>query len=97
MHARVTTYSCKEGTVEEGISVANSLVPQIRAIPGLKEFLCVGRMDDGKCVIVAIYDSEQNAEAAKPIVEKLWGSFDHVLASGPDPEEYSVFIHQTTD
>ena len=54
-------------------------------------------MADGKCVIVAIYDTEENAEAAKPIVKKLWGSFDHVLASAPEPEEYSVFIHQTTD
>ncbi len=97
MHVRVTTYSCKEGLVDDGISVAHGLIPQIRSIPGLKEFICAGRMADGKCVIVAIYDTEENAEAAKPIVKKLWGSFDHVLASAPEPEEYSVFIHQTTD
>jgi hypothetical protein len=95
MYARVTTYTCKPDNVDEGIGVAEGLLPQIKALPGLKEFICTGRFDDGKCVVVALYDSKANAEAADEKVRELWRHFEHVLASAPEPEAYTVFIHET--
>ena len=94
MYARITTYTCKPDYVDDGISVAAGLLPQIGSIAGLQEFICAGRMEDGKCVVIALYDSQMSADEAAPKFEELWGSFDHVLASKPEPEGYSVFIHK---
>jgi hypothetical protein len=94
MYARITTYTCKKGYVDDGVSVARGLLPRIKALPGLKEFICTGRMADGKCVTIAIYESKAKAEAAAPQLNELWSRFDHVLASKPEPEGYTVFIHE---
>jgi hypothetical protein len=94
MYARITTYTCKKGYVDDGVSVARGLLPQIKSLPGLKEFICTGRMADGRCVTIAIYESKAKAEAAAPKLNELWSNFDHVLASEPEPEGYTVFIHE---
>ena len=97
MYARITTYTCKPGYVDDGISVAKGLLPRIKALPGLKEFICTGRMSDGKCMTISLYDSRSNLEAAAPKLNKLWRRFDHVLDSTPEPEVYTIFIHETVD
>lgn len=94
MHIRITTYQCKDGHVDDAIEIAEKLLPRIRLVKGLKKLIGGGRMADGRCVIVALWESQEAAAAAAPEAKEMWAEFLPIIDGELEPEEYSVFFEE---
>lgn len=97
MYARVSRYQMKSGSFEEAQRMVESMRPQIKAIPGIRDWLNVGRADDGKGVVIALYDSKEAAEAALGSARQIWAQFADHLAAEPEVEAYDVVMDMPTD
>ncbi len=96
MYIRVTRFEDKVDKIDEARALAWRLIPEIRQISGLKEFINAQR-DDGSGVTIAVYASQADAEAAGLKAKELWSRFSNVWASPPVTEEYEVRIHEVID
>lgn len=97
MYARVSRYQMKSGSFEEAQRMVESMRPQIKAIPGIRDWLNVGRADDGKGVVIALYDSKEAAEAALEAAGTIWAQFADHLAEQPEIEGYDVVMDMPSD
>lgn len=93
MYARITTFDANLDKFDETVERLRKILPEIMAIPGLKHYYHTGRSEDGKCAVIAIYESKEAAIAATPKAQELFGRFADVLASPPVPQEYDVLLH----
>ena len=96
MYIRVTRFEDKVDKIDEAQALAWRLIPEIRQISGLKEFINAQR-DDGSGITIAVYAGQADAEAALPKAKELWSRFSDVWASPPVTEEYEVLIHEVID
>lgn len=93
MYIRVTRFEDKPDKIKEAQALAEELLPEIKKIPGLKEFINAQR-DDGKGVTIAVYASKHDADAAAPKAQAFWRQFTEMWASAPVSEEYEVRIRE---
>jgi len=93
MYARITTFDAQRDKFDDTLNRLREMLPDILAIPGLKHYYHTGRADDGKCAVVAIYESKEAAQAATPIAQDIFGRFADALASTPLPQEFDVLLH----
>ena len=86
MHARVTTF---EATDIAGIEAQlDVLAEKTAAIPGLVRSNVVWG-DDGKGVLMAIYESAEAATAGQAHALQIWGSIITLLTGMPESIEYA--------
>ena len=97
MYARVSRYQMKSGSFEEAQRMVEAIRPQIKAIPGMRDWLNVGRADDGKGVVIALYDSKEAADAALSSAVKIWAQFSEHLVNQPEVEGYDVVMDMPSD
>ncbi len=93
MYVRVTRFENKPEKIEDARALSQRLVPEIRQIPGLKEFINAEH-GDGKGITIALYGSKAEADAALPRAKQFWGQFKDMWASPPVTEEYEVGIYE---
>ena len=94
MYTRVTNFQCKPDKLEEATALAESLKPEIMAIPGITYYMSAGN-DDGDCISVAVYESRDAADAAADTASALFARFDEYLEGPPQPQSYRVLLHGT--
>ena len=70
MYIRVTRFEDKVDKIDEAQALAWRLIPEIRQISGLKEFINAQR-DDGSGITIAVYAGQADAEAALPKAKEL--------------------------
>ena len=97
MYARVSRYRMKEGSFDEAVRMVDSMRPQIKAIPGIHDWLNVGRAEDGSGVVIALYNSKADADAALPRAKEIWAQFADHLAAEPEVEGYDVVMDLPQD
>jgi hypothetical protein len=88
MYARITRYEVAADKIAEAHEIADGALPSIRRFPGLKAFTNLMR-DDGKGLIVAVYENKAAAGAAAPLVRQYWAKFASVLLVAPRLQEFS--------
>jgi len=88
MYARVTHYEIQQDKLSEAQAIGRDVRADVSRIPGIRAFASFSR-DDGKCVIVAVYENKVAAGAAAQYVTDVWRRFSVVLAGPPRMEEYS--------
>ncbi len=96
MHARITRVQVAVDKIEEARARVAGLVPEIRSIPGLKEFINVIR-DDGGGVVIALYNSKEELDAATPRVSEIMSGMAGLFSSPPTSEAYEVDSHEIID
>ncbi len=92
MYARITTYRMNTEKFDEAQALAEELKPEIMAIPGIKYWFSTGN-EDGSCAVIAIYESEEAAEAATGAASSLFARFGEYIVSEPQPQGYQVLLH----
>lgn len=97
MYARVSRYQMKSGSFEEAQRMVETMTPQIKAIPGIRDWLNVGRAEDGKGVVIALFDNKAAADAALTSAEQIWAQFSDHLVAEPEVEAYDVVMDLPTD
>ena len=92
MYARITAFRSNPDRYAEAKDLAEELKPEIMALPGIKFWFDAGN-DDGECIVIAVYDSKDSADAARPAARELFTRFGEFMESPPQPQEYDVFVH----
>ncbi len=72
MYARMSRFKIKRERIDDVKEFRNSRLPKLRQLDGLKYLLGLAA-DDGECLVVAIYESEEYAES--PQVLAVAGDF----------------------
>ena len=97
LYARVSRYRMKPESFDEALRMVDAMKPQIKAIPGIQDWLNMGRTADGEGVVIALYENEAAAEAALPRAREIWAQFaDHLMAE-PETEGYDVVMDLPSD
>lgn len=91
MYARITTYRNKPEKLDESLALAEAMKPEIMSIPGIKFYFSTGN-EDGNCAVIAIYESQQAAEAARDVARELFARASEFLESEPQPRGYQVLL-----
>jgi quinol monooxygenase YgiN len=91
MYARVTHYEVRPDKVKEAQGLFREAHAIVRKVPGLKSFTNVMR-EDGKGLILALYENKAAAGAAAPQVREYWMRFTAVLAAPPMLEDYATVL-----
>jgi hypothetical protein len=94
MYARITTFRLNTEKSDDALALAEELKPEIMAIPGIKYWFDTGN-EDGNCAVIAIYESEEAAEAAKGMASTLFARFAEYMETEPQPQGYKVLVHDT--
>lgn len=92
MHVRVTTFHVSPENLAHARARSKNAQTQVAAIPGLREWFVAGR-DDGQCTAVALYASEEAANAAFPHVKALLSQYADLIVSAPLHLAYEVYMH----
>ncbi len=96
MHARITRVQIAAGKNEDERARVKDLLPDIKSIPGLKEFVNVIK-DDGGGVVIALYNSKADLDASTPRVKEIWGGLADLFSAAPESEEYEVENRELID
>jgi len=95
MYVRITTYDFDLARIHESTEIVQGMLPEIMSIPGMLHYYSAGREADGKCAVIAVYESEEAAEAAAPKARELFGRVADRMTSAPVAEGYDVFVHES--
>jgi hypothetical protein len=89
VHARITRYKMKPGSIEAAKKLQASLRAEIMDLPGMRHFYNA-MADDGSGYIVSLFEpgevTPENAERVKAV----WAKFSDMLEAMPVPETYEV-------
>ena len=94
MYATIIEMNYKPGSTEEATELALAMRPDLAAIDGIKQFLIVDKGDDTS-LLVAVYDTEAQREAAGPKGQELLGRVAHLFAEAPERLGGSVLVNET--
>ena len=93
MYARVSNFKTDPARRDEIQAVIEGEVhPMIEALPGLVSLVSAAH-DDGSGITVAVYESEEAANAVTDQVSVIWSKMAHFLTEPPSVSGYSVMVH----
>lgn len=94
MYTRVTTFGINPEHFAESDALAETIVDDVMAIPGMKNYYRA-RDDDGNAVTIAVYETKEAAEVATETIKGLFGKFVPFMSSPPQAAGYEVFDHSS--
>jgi hypothetical protein len=94
MFARVTTFKVEPSRLGELEAKINQMAPRAKALPGMVDAWGVWR-GDGQGVVVAVYRSKADADAAVARIQAIWGDLAGLLSGAPKTDTYENVAHIT--
>ena len=94
MYATIIEMKFKPGSTEEATQLAQAMRPDLAGIDGIKQFLIVDRGDDTS-LLVSVYGTESQQEAAGPKGQELLGRVAHLFAETPERLGGTVLVNET--
>ena len=97
MYARVTTFQTDPARRAEIETIVNNeIVARVEALPGLKSVVSAVQ-DDGNGVSIAVYESEQAANAVADQIAGIWSALADHLTAPPSASGYTVMLYVHKD
>ena len=94
MYARVTAFKVDPSRLGELEAKIKVMAPRAKALPGMIDAYGVWRAD-GQGVVVAVYRSKADADAAVGRLPAIWGDFVGLLSGAPRTDIYDNVVHIT--
>jgi quinol monooxygenase YgiN len=94
MYARITTFKVDPARLDDLAAKIGEMAPRAKALPGLVDAYCSWR-GDGQGVMVAVYRSKADADAAVGRIQALFGSVVGLLSGAPNTDTYENVAHIT--
>jgi hypothetical protein len=94
MYARVTSFKIDPSRLGELDAKVKQMMPRAKALPGMVDAYGAWR-GDGQGVVVAIYRSKADADAAVARIQAIWGDLVGLLVSAPRTDTYDNVTHIT--
>jgi hypothetical protein len=94
MYARVTKFKVDAARLSELTTKIKEMSPRAKALPGMVDAYAAWR-GDGQGVVVAIYKSKADADAAVSKIQAIWGDLASLLSGAPQTDTYDNAEHIT--
>ena len=94
MYARVTSFKVDPARLSEVEAKAREMAHRVKALPGMVDAYCAWR-GDGQGVMVAVYRSKADADAAVGRIQAIWGNLAGLLSGAPRTDTYDNVAHVT--
>ena len=82
MYARVTTFKVDPARLHELSAKIEQMGPRAKALPGMIDAYTAWR-GDGQGIIVALYNSKEDADRAVARIQALWGDLAGLVSGAP--------------
>jgi hypothetical protein len=89
MYARIGRYEIDPDKIPQAEEIARKALAFVRKVPGIKSYTHL-MSEDGKGIVVAIYENKAAAGAAASSVQQFWLRFSPVLLGQPRLEEFGA-------
>ena len=70
------------------------MIPQIREIPNLRQFILIDKGDDN-ALLLAFFNTAEEQEAAGPLAKELLGRLEHFYVAPPERIQVEVPINHS--
>ncbi len=94
MYARVTTFKVDPSRLGEVEAKIKEMAPRAKALRGMVDAYGAWR-GDGQGIVVAIYRSKADADAAVGRLPAVWGDLVGLLSGAPRTDTYDTVAHIT--
>ncbi len=91
MYARVSRYAIRTDRISEAHEYFVRTLDSIRALPGMRG-ITIMTGEDGKGIIVALYENKAAAGAAAPQILEHWRQIGSFLTGPPVFEEFATVL-----
>lgn len=89
MHARITHYKMKAGSVDAARQLQDRLKGDIMGLPGMRHFYNAMK-EDGSGYIVSIFEPSEMTADSPDRVKAIWANFSDLLEAPPVPEVFDL-------
>ena len=83
MYTSIIEIQFQSGTMDKALEITEAMKPDLAQLDGLRQFVVVDRGNDAGLVL-AIYDSQAQQEAAGPRAQELLGRLGALFAATPE-------------
>jgi hypothetical protein len=94
MYARVSTFRCDPYQQDAMLSKLEEMKGQFKSLAGVVDIYSAWR-SDGHGVAVAIYESQDAAQANSEKIQAIWEELGRFLTAEPKAETYDNVTHLT--
>ena len=94
MYTSFIEFQLKPGKMAEATEIAGAMRSDLEQLDGLKQFIIIDKGDDAGLVL-AMYESQAQQEAAGPKARELLGRLADLYAAAPERKGCEVTINQT--
>ncbi len=93
MYARLTRYKIKPEHIDEARALVNEMGSAGIDTAGVFQLINLGR-EDGAGMLIAVYQSKEDAGRVFDRIKEAWSQFEHLLDGPPEPEEFDVVSYE---
>ncbi len=93
MYARLTRYKIKPEHIDEARTLVNGMGSAGIDSAGVFQLINLGR-EDGSGMLIAIYQSKEDAGRVFERIKEAWSQFEHLLDGPREPEEFDVVSYE---
>ena len=93
MYARLTRYKIKPEHIDEARALVNEMGSAGIDSAGVFQLINLGR-DDGSGVLIAIYQSQEDAARVSDRIKQAWKQIIPFLDRTPEPDEFDVISYE---
>jgi hypothetical protein len=92
MFLRVSTYQVDPSKVDDMDAKIDEVREKLSGLAGLKH-ASAGRDENGNAATIAIWESEEAANAAEETVSGVWASIGHLLTAPPERRACNTYFN----
>ncbi len=93
MYTSIIEIQFQPGKIDEAMEITKGMMPDLAQLDGLRQFIVVDKGNDAGLVL-AIYDSQAQQEAAGPKAQELLGRMGALFAATPERKGGEVKISE---
>ncbi|MEE8435111.1 MAG: hypothetical protein V3S64_10030 [bacterium] len=93
MHISISNFKIRPEKYDEMIKFAESIIPELRQVNGLRHFYTV-RTGEDSALAHAIYDSKEAAENATAKIQEIFSRMVEFVTAPPERNVYELIINE---
>tara|TARA_B100000315_G_scaffold252191_2_gene288443 strand:+ start:15 stop:302 length:288 start_codon:yes stop_codon:yes gene_type:complete len=94
MYTSIIEIQFQPGKMDEATKMAKGMTPELGQIDGCRQFIVIDQGEDS-CLVLALYDSKAQQEAAAPKAQELLGRVGVLAAAAPERKGGDVVVNAT--
>ena len=93
MYTSIIEIQIQSGKMDEALEITEAMKPDLAQLDGLRQFIVIDKGNDA-ILVLAIYDSQAQQEAAGPKAQELLGRMGALCTAAPERKSGDVKVNE---